>query len=187
MATQFNVHKVAALPGTLEAHAIYLVLGAGADTFIDAYITDASGNAKNWSNTTRVNELVNAAIGQLSTIQIVADITARDALGLTENAFVLVLDASGDPTVAGGNALYAWEFATTTWHKLAEFESLDVVIDWTDVQNRPTSAVADIDDAVAKRHDPHTNRAQIDKIGEDANAAPTYDGDQLTYWGTLNW
>ena len=51
----------------------------------------------------------------------------------------------------------------STGTKIAEYESMDVVLQWNDIQGKPTSAVADIDDAVANRHS-HANKALLDPI-----------------------
>ena len=111
----------------------------------------------------------------------VADISARDALtGLADGAKVFVEDAIGDPLVAAGWAIYRYRAATEAvgtegedgyvpavaagWTKVAEGESLDIIHEWANIQNRPASAVADIDDAVTKRHD-HANKADcLDKL-----------------------
>lgn len=45
---------------------------------------------------------------------------------------------------------------------------MDLILSWNNINGRPTSAVADIDDAVTKRHT-HANKALLDKVGEDEN------------------
>lgn len=57
-----------------------------------------------------------------------ADIAARDALVLTKNTFVFVADASADATVDAGAALYFYNLATTSYTKVAEYESMDFTI-----------------------------------------------------------
>jgi hypothetical protein len=52
-----------------------------------------------------------------SSLQIVANITERNALVLTGNTPVLVIDASDDPNVNSGHAFYVYNFANTTWIK----------------------------------------------------------------------
>lgn len=59
--------------------------------------------------------------------------------------------------------------------KIGETESMDLVLSWNNINNRPTSAVADIDDVVTKRH-AHTNKLSLDKVGEDQNGDFTYNG-----------
>lgn len=53
---------------------------------------------------------------------------------------VMVLDASGDPTVVSGFAIYVYSATATLWTKIAEQESMDlsVVTDWSNITNKPT-------------------------------------------------
>lgn len=115
-------------------------------------------------------------------VEIVADIAARDALTkVISGTLCWVEDASADPTVDVGAAAYLAQVADgkTTWVKVAEAESLDVVLQWANIQGKPTSAVADIDDAVTKRH-VHDNKAIIDAIGKNETSGNlTYNGVEL--------
>ena len=81
-------------------------------------------------------------------IKIVDSIAARD--GITD-AFaglsVYVKDASADTTVNSGGAYYLYDGAA--WIKTAESESMDVVLEWNAIQNKPdTLAGYGITDAV---------------------------------------
>ena len=97
----------------------------------------------------------------------VADIAARDALtGLADGAKVFVEDAGADPVVDSGWAIYRYravEEAVGTegeegyvpgreaaWIKIAEAESLDVVMSWANLTGKPSSTAAQIDGAVAE-------------------------------------
>lgn len=61
-------------------------------------------------------------------ITYVADINARDtATEEQKKGLVYVIDATGDPTVTAGSAMYAW--VEEAWVKIAEAESLDIDID----------------------------------------------------------
>jgi hypothetical protein len=92
-------------------------------------------------------------------IKVVNNLPDRDAITQFEGLIVLVKDASGDPTVASGWAEYVSD--GSTWTKIGEGESLDMVLDWANLQGKPTSSVAGIDDAVAKRHS-HANKGILD-------------------------
>ena len=67
--------------------------------------------------------------------KVVPDITARDALTSTEGLIAYVVDATGDITVKTGGASYIYD--GSNWIKISEFESMDVLVDWTDIQNKP--------------------------------------------------
>lgn len=187
---QLKFYAVASLPGVLEPDAFYYVENG---TYAESYLTDKTGVAKMVGNSTMINALIAAELanwsGARSQVTIVADIAARDALAqdAETNLMVLVLDATGDPTVTAGSALYAYALASTSWHKLSEYESMDVVVTWADIQNGPASTPVQIDDAVTKAHQ-HTNMAQLNKIGEDAEGNLTYDGTAVkTQWQIKNW
>ena len=93
---------------------------------------------------------------------------------------VMVLDATKDTTVGAGWAIYR-RLSTATdltklesWQKIAEKESLDVVVSWANLKDKPTSTVAQIDAAVQNSHT-HTNKAVLDKLTEQ-NGVLYYDG-----------
>lgn len=126
-----------------------------------------------------------------------ADITALLAASTTdviEGELVMVTDASADSTVASGWAIYRRKVGATdltkldSWQKIAEAESLDVVVSWDNIQGKPTSAVADIDDAVAKKH-AHANAAVLDLLTQGGTQeAPTlnFSGKELAYTADVN-
>lgn len=100
---------------------------------------------------------------------VVADITERNAISgmdLYEGLRVFVIDASDDPTVNSGGAEYVYD--GTQFIKVAESESLDLVLQWSNIQGRPTSSVADIDDAVAKKHNHTFDEVSLNKLSVDA-------------------
>lgn len=184
-ALKFN--KVTTLPSTLEADAFYYVENG---TFAESYLTNSAGTAKSIGNSAMieavVGPLISAALSDIGSLQIVPDIAARDALVLTRNMMVLVTDASGDPTVDSGAALYVYNVNTDAYTKIAEYESMDVVLQWTNIQGRPTSSPSLIDDAVTQRHS-HTNKTQLDKIGETAGVM-TYGGVEVGgTWKSTDW
>jgi len=74
-----------------------------------------------------------------SSLQIVSNITERNALVLTGNTPVLVIDASDDSNVTSGHAFYVYDFANTTWIKTSEQESLDIILSWMNITGKPTT------------------------------------------------
>lgn len=55
---------------------------------------------------------------------------------------------------------------------------------WEAIANKPTSAIADIDDAVNKRHT-HANLTTLDKIGENPDGKPVWDNVEWPYAGDM--
>lgn len=179
--------KVAVLPGTLEADAFYYVENG---SYAESYITNSAGTAKAVGNSAMINALIDAAItdalADYNTLEIVADIAARNALALARNALVLVIDASADATVAGGSALYAYNEVAASWTKVAEYESMDVVIQWSAIQGAPSSTPAQIDSTVSQAHS-HNNKPVLDDLSDNAGQL-NYKGAAITTeWQTNNW
>lgn len=124
-----TVSKVSALPGTLAANTMYLVPD-GANG-LQLTVTNSDGTAaKSTKTNSDIQSMINTAIiNETSSIPVyAADITARDALTLTKNGFVLVADATADNTVTAGAALYFYDATGEAFIKVSEFESMDVTI-----------------------------------------------------------
>ena len=184
----YKIFKETSLPGTLEPNSIYFIAPASKPDYVEIYVTGTSGSVvKRVINSDDVQAMIDSASTGLSQIEIVADISARDALNPTTTVQALVLDASDDPTVDSGAATYIYNPSTEEWIKIAEYESMDMVIDWSYIQNRPSSSVSDIDDAVAKKHT-HANKTELDKISEDGSGYLLYNGDYPKIaWDSVNW
>ncbi len=182
-------YKVATLPGTLEPDSFYYVENG---SYAESYLTNSSGVARAVGNSAMINALVADALagwsGDAGALDIVSDIAARDVLTSTldRNAMILVLDASDDPTVDAGSALYAFAASTETIYKVAEYESMDVVVQWASIQGGPSSTPAQIDTAVSQTHT-HSNKATLDKFSESGGQV-LYDGSPIqANWETANW
>lgn len=102
---------------------------------------------------TRINTIERAISGIRVTI-VASTIEDRDALigkGVNAGDRVYVLDASGDESVESGGADYMF-MTDGTWLKLSEWESMDVLLKWENIEGRPTATPEQIDLAVAKAH-----------------------------------
>lgn len=188
---EIKFFKETAMPATPVANAVYFIAPAGSSTLAEVFVTSSTGVARNVISKAEIQALITAAITARNELMIAADIAARDALVLTEARYVLVKDASSDTTVTSGSATYVYDPAGTTpankWFKVSESESMDIQLTWAALQGKPTSSVADIDDAVAKRHS-HANKTQLDKVGEDAQGNLTYNGALPSAgWSTTGW
>jgi hypothetical protein len=186
---QLKFFKVTSLPSTLEADSIYFVQNA---TFCESYVTTGAAEPRSLGNSAMINALIADALNSLPSsgapVLFAADIAARDALepSLEQAVFVLVQNASGDPTVTTGAAMYAWNPATTSWLKVAEYESMDVTLTWDALQGKPTSTPAQIDSAVGMAHS-HANKSTLDKFTE-SGGLPRYNGAPIPMeWGGVNW
>ena len=99
---------------------------------------ETSGEQVKLNDGTTVQDLANTVATIKTgggTALVVADITARDALTPTSGQIAYVVNATGDTTVKAGAASYIYD--GVNWIKIAEFESLDLVLDWNSLENKP--------------------------------------------------
>ena len=181
----FRAEKVTALPGTLTANTIYLVTDPVAD-LLQVHVSNSSGTASRHVPTmAEINTAINNSIAAANGIVIVSDITQRDNLGYSlPSKMVLVVDATGDATVLSGAATYVSD--GNNWIKIAEHESLDVTLEWSGIQNGPTSTVAAIDLAVTNSHT-HANKATLDLLSA-TNGDLYYNSVAVgTSFASVNW
>ena len=190
MTTTFKPSKLTAVPSLpCDPNAVFFVAPQGKPNYIEIYVSNSAGTAlKRLLTDVDIQALIDASISGLGEMPIVADIAARNALSLNKNTQVLVLDATGDPTVTSGAATYLYQFSATSWIKLNEAESIDLVLQWVNIQGRPTSSPTAIDTAVSNSHT-HTNKTQLDKIGENADGFLTYNNafPKIGWEGTIAW
>lgn len=187
MAQVVKMYRETTLPGTLQPYSIYYIAPAGSPNYVEIYITNASAQARRVIKESDIQAMINSTIAAANELTIVADIAARNALNPTKVVYVYVQNATGDTTVASGGATYMFNPTGSVWIKISEAESLDVVLQWNNIQGKPSSSAAQIDAAVAATHT-HANKTQLDKVGEDAGANFTYNGEiPYTKWETTTW
>lgn len=186
--TALTIYRETALPGTLQANSIYMVAPAARPDLVEMYVTGTnSTTVKRIIDQPMIETMISDALATVGGLEVVADIAERDALTPTADKIVLVLDASADSTVSSGAATYAYRLSDTSWTKISEAESMDVTLDWASITGKPTSSVANIDDAVTKRHT-HANKTELDKVGEDGSGNLTYNGAlPATGWSSTGW
>lgn len=63
---------------------------------------------------------------------------------------------------------------------------MDVALTWANITGKPTSTVAQIDAAVANSHT-HTNKTQLDKVGETGGNLTYNNSLPYTGWETTTW
>jgi hypothetical protein len=172
-----KIHKVTALPASLDGHAVYLVAPASKPNYVEMYVTNADATVtKRVITSDDVQAMIDASISAAGGgVTIVNTISDRDALTKHNGMYVLVLDATGDNTVTSGSASYVWRDANSSWIKLTEYESLDLQLTWDKITGKPSSTPAQLDTAVTNSHT-HSNMTQLSKIDEDANGNLIYGG-----------
>jgi len=184
---QLRIERVLALPAILTASTMYIVQAAQTAR-AELFFTNTAGTvARHIIDEADISNMINSALANFSSIDVVATIPARDALVLTSNTIVLVVDASADPTVATGAATYVYNLNTTTWDKISEFATIDAVINWSSIVGTPISTPAVIDAAVGQSHT-HGNKVVLDSVGDDGAGNLTYGGIIVqAYISVSNW
>jgi len=181
---QVAMHKVTAMPGTPAADSVYYVSNG---TYTECYVTDSAGVAKLLFSQTTVDTAISNALAAKNTIEIVDDISGRDALFTgASNVLALVNDASADPTVSSGSALYSYRGSDSVVTKVSEFESMDVTLSWGNITGGPTSTPAQIDAAVGAQHS-HNNLSVLEDLSDSSGALQYKGAAVTTEWSTLNW
>ena len=175
--SNFRAEKVLALPGTLVANTVYFVADADDGDLLQVHVSSSDATeSRRIPTMLDINAAINAVVTAANGVAVTATIATLNGVGFDVNGptkMVLVLDASDDATVASGAATYV--NSGGVWVKIAEHESMDVVLNWASIQNGPTSTVAAIDQAVTDSHT-HSNKTVLDKFTE-VGGALTYDGD----------
>ena len=165
--------------------AVYLV-AAGKEHFDLYAVTNDKQKMRRTVSLADVLAEIKKAISELRALEIVANIAARDALSLSANAMVLVLDASADSMFKAGGATYVYSHYDKSWTKISEAESLDLALSWANLTGKPTSTAAEIDTAVSNAHG-HANLSKLKKIGQAPNGTMQYNGVDLVTSGTAAW
>jgi hypothetical protein len=160
--------KVASLPATYEGSTMYMVADSVNAALFEMYLSSADGTTvRHLLNKSEIQTMINTSvagsIAGMGTMSVVTDIAARDALNPATVSLALVLNATADTTVANGAATYVYNTTTSAWIKIAEYESLDVVLQWSNIVGRPTSTPAQIDAAVTGNHN-HGNKPVLDGL-----------------------
>jgi hypothetical protein len=174
-----DIKKLTADPGIYAPNTLYFIAPTGSPSELQIILSsNDDSTARHVITKAEVQALITSAMQSFNYIQYAADITVRDALILSSNTMVYVADATGDPTVNLGAALYFYKADSNQFIKVAEYESMDLMVTWNSIQGKPTSSPSAIDTAVANSH-VHANKTQLDKIDQDADGNLTYNGNYI--------
>lgn len=117
------------------------------DSAVDNRISMQKGKSNGLATLDTTGKIPNSQIpNAFKEAAVVDNITARDALDAFQGLHAFVVDASADPTVgAGGGAEYVYN--GTKWIKISEFNNLDTLVDWSNIQNKPdfVSTITDLE------------------------------------------
>jgi hypothetical protein len=177
-----NFSKENTLPATFTPSTLYLIKSTNSSLF-DLYLSSADGTGiRHIVRQDEIQAMIDSSfteitnlISSIHDVKVVADITQRNALTPTRTTLAFVVDATGDSTVMSGSASYVYDTSGSQWHKMTEYESMDVVQQYANLVGKPTSSVAAIDSAVSASHT-HANKNLLDSLGLDVNNRLTLNG-----------
>lgn len=184
---ELNIFKEVTLPETLVANSIYLVAPVDGNdlniyvTGIDASVVRRTLNKADIAAMIAEADAKDTPVATVNQIEFVTDIAARDALAgtTTTNFIVLVQDASGDATVNTGTASYVYVADNHRFHKIAEYESMDMVVNYANIVGRPAVEAAQIEAAVLAAHS-HSNQALLNSLDTDEAGKLTVNGNRVS-------
>lgn len=162
-------------PAERIKNCIYLVKEPNKTDF-DIYMVDAEGNAFTHFNEKRFKSLFDHYSQTNQELFVVNDIAERDAVDSERNFLVFVLDATADPNLGGGEALYFYIASLVKFVCIYQSKQIQRELDWSKLVNGPNSSPSQIDDAVRNTHT-HENKNVLDGLGTE--------DDLLTYKGKL--
>lgn len=172
---------------------------------INNFLSGTDGNIQNQLNDIS-DTIVNIAGGMtwLGKVETCAELSS---VSVMQNGSVILVLA--DESRAGGRSLYVYSGDLGAWDFIGEFTFTDsfialgdtpgnytahdgnfakvdetnekLIFDdvaWSDIQDKPSSVVSDIDLAVGQRNE-HSNKSVLDKLGEDGEGNPTFNGEVL--------
>lgn len=159
-----------ATPALREKNCMYLVKQPGKTTF-DMYVVDAAGNAFSGFTSERLTEVIAEYSNTTRETESVANIAARNALVNPGNRLIFVDDATGDPTVEYGSAMYFYKASTASYVKVWAADGSagggsggsGGNVQWSDIIGAPNVSVAGLEQAVANSHT-HANKDVLDKL-----------------------
>ena len=183
---QFQIFKETSLPASLKADQIYLIADQENENYVEVYVTQKSGKARRSFSEKDAKILIEELKKSQGSLKVVQSITERDLLTAVVNGSeVYVIDASQDSTVTRGGARYLRN--NNAWVKISETEQMDLNLSWANLADKPSSTVAQIDQAVQNMHS-HENKTVLDQLNEDASGALTYKGKAVkTQWDSVSW
>lgn len=175
---EMQFFKLTSLPATLEPDAWYVIKNG---SYVEVYVTDENSVPIASTNLNIINDQIDSRLAGYSTIKVVANITARNAHAAAnmKDQLYYVVDATDDPTVASGSAIYAYEYEVDTHYKVQEANNLE--LEWASILNGPTSSPAAIDGAVAKAHE-HNNLSLLQRVTESPKNNLALDGKAVQRW-----
>ncbi len=124
-----KIHRLENLPAQLNPNTIYLVNRQTQPQRVELYVTDNTSTiVKSITTDSGIQAIMNSYLLGVSELVVVDNIATRDNLNPTGDIAVLVVDASNDPEVGSGSALYLYDMEANRWVKTTEYRDIDMSV-----------------------------------------------------------
>lgn len=182
--TKLDFRAVSVLPADLAPNTFYFVQNG---TYAESFLTTVDGALRRIGNSRMVQDIVRTELLEhyKNNLEVAVDIPARNALGVlaTRSFMVIVIDATDDPGVSEGSALYAYDYQFQEWYLLTAYGTAATSVAWADVTGKPNSSKNQLDEAVAKSHT-HDNTDTLVLLGTAADGTLLFSGNKI---GSARW
>jgi len=129
-----EIIKVLSLPVTLAPNTIYATKDGASGSIL--HLTNTLGSVVfSTPSLAVIDSRVASVTGGIVVYSTYADMTSSAAP--TTNTMLHVIDATGDTTVLAGGATYLYVLSTANYVKISEFESMDLILSWDNILNKP--------------------------------------------------
>lgn len=165
---------------------LYLVKNEETNTF-ETYVVDAFGTILTGFSEAKFLEALDFYSHSLNQFEIVNNLLERDALPKSKNFIVFVLDATDDPEVGSGSALYFYMKPVDRFIKIYQSTEKVITVQWSNIIGGPRSTPEMIDSAVSLAHQ-HPNKNTLDLITDNGGFVH-YNGRPVTQFlvGSSEW
>jgi len=212
MSSQIKFFKESTLPGTLEADAVYFIEAAdpsgGSGDYAEFYVTDNAGVAHGVGTQSWVTAIggtggtdVAVASGTVTGTNLVLTLTDSTTVTVDVTALQADIRVTGGVFNSGTNEIdFTMSDSSTFSVPVAALLPITSDASLTGDGGGTPLSVAISPDANqgltlnanglyvdSSDFHAHTNKAELDKVTEDANGCQLYDGNYPDYWTTAGW
>lgn len=172
----FQIVRVRQLPGVTQPNTMYVVRETDHDDVV-LHFTGATGvEIGSTISKSEVASMIQSGTSVVSDIVVVETYQDMKNLVLFRNTVIYVDDATGDPGVHLGSAVYIYDKVKAQYNRLSKSET---AVSWNGIDGGPTSSPSAIDQAVARSHI-HANKPVLDKFSVSGSDKLLFDTTVIT-------
>ena len=173
-----QIIRLKGMPEATEPNCIYFINTHDEWHPVSMYVTDKNNRMYTLFDISEMRDEIDRSTYPFSKTEVIPNLNYRETMNWEHSTLVLVQNNTDKPDEEEkGQMLYMFYKPYNTWYPLSKGPEAETL--WESISGRPTSSVADIDDAVAKRHE-HTNSEVLKNLEEGAEEQLKYKGKNIT-------